>query len=438
MEPLEVSCLKKSSIDFLQRTRKKKVWLRKMQKFSFECSIHGINFVFGENRSKFVRILWLIFLLSSFSGFFYYSYVAYVKYYFAPDIAVRIRDRIAGDFPEPAVTICSTVLSTNNYLASPRRSFKAFFNHWQFNRSECELLAANSQWCHSTSDMKFFTNICSDSLKDMDTINALELSTEHAFKMSKEEFIMRELTQVFTHRGICYSANMQDFSDIFNEKEIHIDFKCYEIHLPKQFEWTVERGYFHKKANYPQRLKAEFGRNFEFNLSAETTFNTCDYPTMQVFLHLPSELPTRYSKNVPVSFGSNIAIRVAVKSQRTDDSLRSYTPDVRKCFFEGEKRLRFFKSYTKALCDLECVTNATLLACDCVNFWMPRNEATQICMYTQLSCAYDIFPSMTDDDRAKCDCYPPCNDIKYEIESYPIGSAYESPIKEGQKLKFSR
>lgn len=43
----------------------------------------------------------------------------------------------------------------------------------------------------------------------------------------------------------------------------------------------------------------------------------------------------------------------------------------RQCFFNNERYLRFFKLYTQANCELECLTNHTLKECSCVKFSMP-------------------------------------------------------------------
>ncbi len=46
----------------------------------------------------------------------------------------------------------------------------------------------------------------------------------------------------------------------------------------------------------------------------------------------------------------------------------------RQCYFDGERQLKFFQIYTKANCELECLTNLTLRYCNCSAFFMPSKS----------------------------------------------------------------
>jgi hypothetical protein len=98
----------------------------------------------------------------------------------------------------------------------------------------------------------------------------------------------------------------------------------------------------------------------------------------------------------------------------TDESLRSYTPEQRRCYFEGERKLQFFASYTKAQCEIECLTNKTLEKCGCVRFSMPREEGTKVCNIDELKCATNQFFELIK-NIGSCGCLKPCNDIEYKI-----------------------
>jgi hypothetical protein len=43
----------------------------------------------------------------------------------------------------------------------------------------------------------------------------------------------------------------------------------------------------------------------------------------------------------------------------------------RQCYFSRERELKFFKIYTKANCELECLANLTLRYCNCSLFYTP-------------------------------------------------------------------
>jgi Amiloride-sensitive sodium channel len=98
-----------------------------------------------------------------------------------------------------------------------------------------------------------------------------------------------------------------------------------------------------------------------------------------------------------------------IKSRKTDDALREFSPETRKCYFEGEKPLKFFKSYTKLNCEWDCKANAMVKDCGCVHYNMPRENSTKVCNIDEMS---DCKPNKTE-----CDCYAPCNDFTFDVMS---------------------
>lgn len=100
---------------------------------------------------------------------------------------------------------------------------------------------------------------------------------------------------------------------------------------------------------------------------------------------------------------------LTIKSHKTDTDFRYFHPNNRRCYFEGEKQLKFFQSYTKALCEWECKTNLTLEKCGCVKFSMPRDNTTKICKTSQLECVMDV-------ESPNCECFVPCNDVTYSYK----------------------
>jgi amiloride-sensitive sodium channel len=46
-----------------------------------------------------------------------------------------------------------------------------------------------------------------------------------------------------------------------------------------------------------------------------------------------------------------------------DDDIRSLSIATRKCYFEGEKKLHFYKIYTQKNCEMECLSDASERNC---------------------------------------------------------------------------
>lgn len=115
-------------------------------------------------------------------------------------------------------------------------------------------------------------------------------------------------------------------------------------------------------------------------------------------------------------------VELSAKRYRSEEALRGYSPEKRRCYFEGERILRYFPVYTKLQCDYECMINDTLNTCDCVKYSMLRDHNTSICEIKRAYCYFDAMNewpiyNTTDKKSIPCDCYPTCNDIKYFVES---------------------
>lgn len=159
---------------------------------------------------------------------------------------------------------------------------------------------------------------------------------------------------------------------------------------------------------------------FPLNISRTDLTNFCLKKEFSVIIHLPNEIPTIFHKSFPFEFGRFKRFRLNAISYKSDELLRSYSPYVRDCYFEGERQLKFFKSYTKAHCDWECMTNYTVENCGCVKFSMPRNSTTPVCSLLEAACfayAMETWPGNIESKNSDkpCDCLSTCSDIKYEM-----------------------
>jgi amiloride-sensitive sodium channel len=144
--------------------------------------------------------------------------------------------------------------------------------------------------------------------------------------------------------------------------------------------------------------------------------NGCYDNRFRVIFHQPNEVPTTYHKHFFLNFGDLLRFDVTIKSQRMDENLRFLSPKMRKCYFEGERNLIFFKSYSKVHCDLECFANFTVSKCGCAPFDVPRNESTLVCGLNKFECLSESKNSFADKEIQACGCFSACNDVKYFVE----------------------
>lgn len=88
-------------------------------------------------------------------------------------------------------------------------------------------------------------------------------------------------------------------------------------------------------------------------------------------MHLPNELPQLHSNNIFIRTGQSLIFSVKPRVIKTSEGLRSYSPQARGCYFQAERKLRFFRSYSQAKCQQECLVNFTHTNCGCVLYSMP-------------------------------------------------------------------
>lgn len=140
-------------------------------------------------------------------------------------------------------------------------------------------------------------------------------------------------------------------------------------------------------------------------------------------------------------------INVKPEMMTTALELAKYSVETRQCYFNSDRSLRFFKYYSQSNCEFECLTNFTLLACDCVRVTMPRDNTTRICQQQDRQCADKssrLFRAKSLDNveewkkserfimfefdsekveplmRFSCNCLPSCVSLNYEITTLPL------------------
>jgi hypothetical protein len=172
--------------------------------------------------------------------------------------------------------------------------------------------------------------------------------TEHREWFNRTEAIWNneknpKFTEIITRNGLGFTFNLMEHSDLFYENRSSSDFRySYNDASPREKRpWSTG-------AQMGSKLWAKF-----YNLDPSPYF--CKLSQFSV--HSPFELPQVSSFRV---FDVGMKLNVWIKPDiiQTDDDLRSFDPDERKCYFEGERNLTYFKVYTKKNCESECLSFA--------------------------------------------------------------------------------
>lgn len=140
--------------------------------------------------------------------------------------------------------------------------------------------------------------------------------------------------------------------------------------FPNVFKWNLEQGYEDgPTGKYPKFLirayflLATYKRDFEYPCSG---FDE----GFKVILTTPGDT-IKLSKNaLRISFDYESRILITPKLFNTSEKLHNYAPNQRQCFYQSERKLFFYTSYTQANCEEECLANFTHIECECVKFSM--------------------------------------------------------------------
>lgn len=142
--------------------------------------------------------------------------------------------------------------------------------------------------------------------------------------------------------------------------------------------WQMEKGYdeYTKGEPYPYRV---CGTGMQASLIVVLKVSNDDIDNLcggalqgfKVVFHSPHEGPRIHKKHFQVSPGRTMLLSIDPKLIVSSSSVRKYSPELRQCYFNSERQLRFYKNYTQRNCKIECLSNFTLTQCGCVHFSMP-------------------------------------------------------------------
>ena len=200
--------------------------------------------------------------------------------------------------------------------------------------------------------------------------------------------------------------------------------------------WHLQQGYISKTPHvYPYRASGSGengGIQFEIWRKISEVKNSVNFNKgFKLVVHLPCELP-QFDKQYyrfPLEKSATMVIRPSLIN--TEDDLESYDKEVRQCYFEGERKLKLFKNYTRSNCELECLAEFTRRKCQCIHYSMPRLKGDRICDLAQTKCfeeakktlsIYNMEKSLkssttyADRGDVACGCLPACTSLQYEGE----------------------
>ncbi|CAG9802085.1 unnamed protein product [Chironomus riparius] len=401
--------------------------------------------------SKILKFSWIIVLCASFFGLCFYVKGCYEKLTTNPEILVNEKHIPSFDIPFPAITICSPLNIKMEYsnLSIIREDVKQN----KILSSEAETMLARSAHVCQT-DFLHFEKISSNKSYNEDilnTLNAQSYQINDEFVKCAVDEIPHKCENVFiqsmTEYGYCYTFNMVGYNsmfqgnlaseyDIYKRKKIAKTWsKTTDLEFHDDDEdaedltFSIDEGYL-KESYDIQPLRAAKLQSLMFALKIKKIDvpNICEYHplTYFVYLHLPVNIPSHMSHFTVAQLNTYKISQISAAMKTLDESMKDFSPEKRRCYFENERKLQFFKTYSKRKCEFECMRNFTLTQCGCVKLSLLRTDEDKLCDARSLACYKAIsksWPNSYYKNRKikrdvidfPCYCLPQCTQIKYEI-----------------------
>jgi acid-sensing ion channel, other len=191
--------------------------------------------------------------------------------------------------------------------------------------------------------------------------------------------------------------------------------------MTRDFDYAYDKNV--DTSNYP--LKAAENEGLEITFLKEFFLHT---PVLQPCLenawhiHSPFEFLER-EKQFDIFYGKSMEILITPRIVRSDPDLKELKPEARQCYFENERKLKYFKIYSKKLCEMECKSFVIFENCNCTPYYLPRDDSTEICSFKTVWCTRefklfrfelykDLYPK-----NGVCNCLDACDSISYSYEA---------------------
>ncbi|KAL7014646.1 hypothetical protein ACKWTF_016044 [Chironomus riparius] len=225
-------------------------------------------------------------------------------------------------------------------------------------------------------------------------------------------------SEIITDMGLCNTINIANLSDVLHTDVVSHDFHyqlTYLSHTDIHRNFTRPFRTSTSSAGLDVLMDMESDYDVDVQYYSPPWISSLKIRGAYLLIHDPYELPSTDSLIISANVDTMMNIWLNPELIKTDDLLKEYSLKDRNCFLNHEKKLRFFKVYTKTNCEQECLTEFMISHCNCVEFFMIRNRTTRICSANEKSC-YDEAKREFKSKRSDCGCLQPCDYVNYKTE----------------------
>ncbi|CAH1368714.1 unnamed protein product [Tenebrio molitor] len=390
-----------------------KLIFHQFENYCDKSTLHGLRYVGDTNLSIGERIFWFVAFASALAFASYYITNIFEKWNENPVlVAFNPTDATFNEIPFPAITIC-------NMNQVKREEAERILK--QHNAVEKQLLSDSCNYNSTFGDdskapgwdvvQNFLIRVgqsCTDTVKSC---------FWQSDKVSCEEHFNNDLTD----EGLCCSFNRLPAENIFrNPGDI-----TYLNHTSskKIYDWSPEKGFTSINDGdlgttpiRPIGAGTHLGLTIVIDAQVDNYFcSSTNSIGFKIILSNPIETPKIADFGFLVSPGVEARFAILPEIREATPSLRDVDVEKRQCFFQDERPLRYFRSYTKRNCRLECQSNHTLNMCHCIPHYLPKSKIVPVCGKRDEKCAAEAKEDMelVYGNGSSCNCLPSCYEMNF-------------------------
>lgn len=210
--------------------------------------------------------------------------------------------------------------------------------------------------------------------------------------------------EVLTRQGYGFTFSMIAAEKIFNFDVVSKDFRFAQNKNDMPAPWKT-------KADERSGLKITLRQPDQANFKKSKSCHSSRF-----IIHDPREQPV-VENGLDFDYGKSLEVLLRVSTITSDADLRNIDIKNRNCYVEHERRLEYFRMYTKSNCERECRSLIVFNECGCVPFHYVRNRTMKVCDIPGTDCAwrYKNLNHGISTEFKKCNCVSTCDSITYDF-----------------------
>ncbi|XP_034937695.1 pickpocket protein 28-like [Chelonus insularis] len=415
-----------TKIHKIQMFLKKFKFFSLIEQYCANSTLHGLRYVGDTHVSIIEKLFWIFSFICAFLSASYFIWHLYNKWQASPIIISMSPEPVSfEEFPFPSVTICN--------MNNARKSEADRINDSDDNLEKL-LLEDICDFRNSTDEVDEVFGSANWSNVFRFMINVSQPCTEmlyHCQWHGNTTDCDKLFNPTMTDEGMCCNFNSVHRKYMFYNPQ---EWEDLNITFPfNNMDWKPETGY--KAAIHPDTQPwRPFGAGEYYGLTLVLDTAVDDYYCsstasvgFKLLLHSPVETPKMADFGFAISPGEETRIIISPRILTASLSILEIPRKKRKCFFNSERKLKYYRTYTQRNCLLECEANFTQKICQCVQYYMPKSANTPICGKKDDPCATRarrlMETKLYDDEADKlnvteipsCNCWPGCFEINYEF-----------------------